>query len=150
MGSTTSLQLIASKALPALSGANVIYNAAKNIFLAGAYTSAAGNTYYKAIRFSDRLVVYYDIGEGYCHNFLNGIHLYAWDGQRAKLIAKKSWGGCCNYRYFNEQTAKEESILMLKAFLEGQAKLAGYSVSCQQLLDFSRSMINDTQRKLLA
>ena len=83
----TALQAIASKALPALSGEQVTYNAAKNVFLSQGYTSAAGNMYYKAIRLSNRLVVYYDLGQGYIHTFLNGIKLFAWDGQKAQLIA---------------------------------------------------------------
>ena len=77
------------------------------------YTSHAGNTYYRAIRLSDRLAVYYDLGEGYKYTFLNGITLFAWDGQKANIIAKKTWGWS-NWRCFNESEAKEESIRMLK------------------------------------
>ena len=66
----TSLALIAAKALPALSGSSLTYNAEKNVYLTLGYTSAAGNTYYRAIRLSDRLAVYYHIGQGYAHTFL--------------------------------------------------------------------------------
>lgn len=67
------LALVAAKALPALSGSSLTYNPEKNVFLTCGYTSAAGNTYYKAIRISDRLAVYYNIGQGHTHTFLNGI-----------------------------------------------------------------------------
>lgn len=142
------LSIIASKALPALSGSELTYNAAKNVFLTMGYTSGAGNTYYKAIRLSNRLAVYYDMGEGYAHTFLNGITLFAWNGQKANIIARKSWGGS-DYCIFSEGYAKEKSIQMLKDFLAGQAKLMGSAVSDQQLLEFSRSMIEETQRKQL-
>jgi hypothetical protein len=145
----TALQDIASKALPALSGEQVTYNAAKNVFLTLGYTSAAGNMYYKAVRLSNRLVVYYELGQGYIHTFLNGIKLFAFDGQKANLIAQKCWGGC-DYRIFNEQFAKEQSILMLKGFLEGQLRLQGTHVSDQELACFARSMVEETQRKQLA
>ena len=49
------IALVAAKALPALSGSSLTYNPEKNVFLTCGYTSAAGNTYYKAIRISDRL-----------------------------------------------------------------------------------------------
>ena len=101
----TALQTIATKALPALSGEQVTYNAAKNVFLSQGYTSAAGNMYYRAIRLSNRLVVYYDLGQGYAYTFLNGIKLFCFDGQKANLIAQKYWGGY-DYRIFNEQFAK--------------------------------------------
>lgn len=145
----TTLQNIVAKNLPALSGESVTYNAAKNIFLTRGYTSAAGNMYYKAIRISDRLVVYYDLGQGYKYTFLNGIKLFCWDGQKAKVIAQKYWGGC-DYRVFNEQFAKEQSILMLSNFLAGQLKAQGAQVSNQEIFSFAYNMIEETQRKQLA
>lgn len=145
----TALQAIVARNLPALSGESLTYNAAKNIFLTTGYTSAAGNMYYRAIRLSDRLAVYYDLGQGYAYTFLNGIKLFCWDGNQAKLIAQKYWGGC-DYRVFNEQFAMEQSILMLKDYLAGQLKAQGAYVSDQEMLAFSRGMIEETQRKLIA
>ena len=143
------LQAIVAKNLPALSGESLTYNAAKNVFLTTGYTSAAGNMYYRAIRLSDRLAVYYDLGQGYAYTFLNGIKLFCWDGNQAKLIAQKYWGGC-DYRVFSEQFAKEQSILMLKDYLAAQLKAQGAYVSDQEMLAFSRGMIEETQRKLIA
>lgn len=145
----TALQTIVAKNLPALSGESITYNAAKNVFLSMGYTSAAGNMYYRAIRLSNRLIVYYDLGQGYIHTFLNGIKLYCFDGQKANLIAQKYWGGY-DYRIFNEQFAKEQSILMLKNYLEGQLKIQGTCVSEQEIFSYARNMIEETQRKQLA
>lgn len=145
----TALQTIVAKNLPALSSESLTYNAAKNVFLSQGYTSAAGNMYYKTIRLSNRLIVYYDLGQGYAYTFLNGIKLYCFDGQKANLIAQKYWGGC-DYRIFNEQFAKEQSILMLRGFLEGQLKLQGARVSDQELTSFARGMVEETQRRQLA
>ena len=145
----TALQTIAMRNLPALSGESVTYNAARNIFLTPGYTSAAGNMYYKAIRISNRLAVYYDLGQGYAHTFLNGIKLFCWDGQKARVIAQKYWGGC-NWVIFNEQFAKEQSILMLMNFLAGQLKTQGAQVSDQEVYTFARNMIEETQQRQLA
>mgnify|MGYP004517733593 CR=1 FL=1 len=146
---STALNLVAAKALPALSGSSLTYNPEKNVFLTLGYTSSAGNSYYRAIRVSKRLAVYYHIGEGYAHTFLNGITLFAWNGRKANIIAQKSWGGC-NWRCFNERSAMEESIDMLKDYLAGQAKAHGTWVSERELLSYSRQMIEETQRKQLA
>ena len=75
MMNSTSLQTIVAKSLPALSGESLTYNAAKNVFLTLGYTSTAGNMYYKAIRFSEKLAVFYHIGQGYARTFLNGTSL---------------------------------------------------------------------------
>ena len=145
----TALQTIVMRNLPALSGESITYNAAKNIFLSQGYISAAGNMYYKAIRISDRLVVFYELGQGYKYTFLNGIKLFAFDGQKATLIAQKNWGSS-NWVIFNEYFAREQSILMLKGFLEGQLKLQGATVSDQEVMAYSRTLIEETQRKQLA
>lgn len=137
-----------SKMFPAISASSLTYNAEKNVLLTMGYTSAAGNTYYGAIRISNRLAVCYDIGEGYCHNFLNGITLMCWDGTEAKVIAKKSWGGY-DYRFFNENFAREQSILMLKDFIIGQMKSLGNSVNEQDILNYSRQLIDDTRQNML-
>ena len=136
------LTAVAAKALPALSGASVTFNPEKNVYLSLGYTSAAGNSYFKAVRFSNRLAVHFDIGQGYCHTFLNGITLFAWDGQKAVIIGKKMWGGC-NWRCFSEQYAKEQTINMLKDYLNGQAKALGEYVDEQQLLSFSQQMVSE-------
>lgn len=88
----TPLALVAAKALPALSGSSLSYNAEKNVFLTLGYTSLAGNTYYRAICLSNRLAVYYHIGEGYARTFLNGITLFCWDGQKSKGHRSKVLG----------------------------------------------------------
>ncbi|MCM1110050.1 MAG: hypothetical protein NC336_02450 [Clostridium sp.] len=142
---TTALTRLAEKALPALSGASVTYKPEKNVYLTLGYTSPAGNTYFKAVRFSDRLAVHYDIGQGYAYTFLNGITLFAWDGTKAVIIGKKMWGGCGNWVCFNDRLAMEQTIQMLKNYLDGEAKAIGQSVSEQQLLSFSRQMVNDVQ-----
>ena len=144
----TTLQLVAAKALPALSGESLTYNAAKNVFLTLGYTSLAGYMYYKAVRFSKRLVVYYELGEGYAHTFLNGIKLFCWDGRKAQLVAQKNWGGS-DYRIFSEQYAKEQCILMLKSFLESQLKMQGSYVSDHEVACYARSLVEETQRRQL-
>ena len=145
----TTLQTIVAKSLPALSGESITYNAAKNVFLSMGYTSVAGNMYYKAIRLSNRLIVYYDLGQGYIHTFLNGIKLYCFDGQKARLIAQKYWGGY-DYRIFDEKSAMEESVFMLSQFLMGQLKAQGAHVNNQEVFSYAYDMLEETQRKQLA
>lgn len=145
----TAIQTIVAKSLPALSGESLTYNAAKNVYLTPGFTCLSGNMYYRAIRFSEKLAVFYHIGQGYARTFLNGITLFCWDGTKAKIIGQKFWGGC-DWRDFSEYFAKEQSILMLKDYLTAQAKMQGAYVSEQDVLSYSRSLIEETQRKQLA
>ena len=58
MATNNSLQLFVSKVLPA----RTTYSKERNMFLANAYTSAAGNTYFQGIRLSERIKIKYDFG----------------------------------------------------------------------------------------
>lgn len=130
-------------------GRGLTYNPEKNVYLTLGYTSAAGNTYFKALRASSRLVVVYHIGKGYIHTFLNGITLLCWNGQEANIIAQKSWGGN-KWKSFSEQFAKEQSILMLKDYLTDQVQKLGQQACNSKILSLSREMIEETQFKKLA
>ena len=113
MNSTSNnLALVASRVLPTLSGAQLTYTVEKNIFLTMGYTSQAGNTYYRAIRLSPRLAVFYNIGEGYKYTFLNGITLFAFDGYKPRIIGQRTWGGY-DWVVFSENFARQQSILMV-------------------------------------
>lgn len=144
------LPAIIKNALPALSGSSLTYNAEKNVYLTLGYTSNAGNTYFRAVRCSDRLAVYFDIGQGYAYTFLNGIKLFCWDGQKARLIGQKYWGGVANWVCFSEYFAKQQCVLLLKEYLAGQYKAHGQYVSDRQLQDYSCALIEETQKKLSA
>jgi hypothetical protein len=145
----TALQTIVTKSLPALSGESFTYNPARNMFVTPGYTSAGGNTYFKAIRFSDRLIVYYDLSLGYKYTFLNGIKLFCFDGQKSSIIAQKCWNGD-DWKVFTEQFAKDQSVLMLCNYLLGQLKAQGAYVSNQEIFSYAYNMIEETQRKQLA
>lgn len=150
MSSTSNnLALVASRVLPALSGAQLTYNVEKNIFLTMGYTSQAGNTYYRAIRLSPRLAVFYNIGEGYKYTFLNGITLFAFNGCKPRIISQRTCGGY-DWVVFSENFARQQSVLMLHDFLQGQMHMLNVPCSEQQLMDMSRQLIAETEQKQLA
>ena len=106
----------------------------------------AGNTYFRAIRVSPRLAVYYNIGVVYACTFLDGITLYCWEGSKPKMIAQKSFN--CNP--FSESFAREQTLDLLKSYLGDKAKMLGQNVTDQQLLDCSRQLVDELQCKCKA
>ncbi|MBQ0024058.1 MAG: hypothetical protein KBT29_12590 [Prevotellaceae bacterium] len=141
---TTSLSRVVESALPALSGSSVTYNAQNNIFLTNGYTSAAGNTYYQGIRLSDRIIVSYNIGEGYAHTFLNGVNVYGFNGREKRLIGSRSF----NCYFFSESNAKREAIGIVTDYMKGQIKLMGASVESSQLEQFSEKLVEETYNQM--
>lgn len=147
---TTSISRVLESALLALSGSgsSVTYNAQNNIFLTNGYTSSAGNTYYQGIRVSDRIAVKYNIGQGYCHTFLNSIEVYGYDGSKARLIGFR----CYSCYFFSENNAKREAVEIVLDYMRGQVKLLGASVNSKQLEEFSEKIVDGaySQMKRLA
>lgn len=138
---TNQLSLV-NVALPSFSGSRLTYNEKKNIILTEGYTSAAGNTYFQGIRMSDRIVVSYQLGQGYCYLFLNGIRIYAFNGKELQLIAQDFYN--CNV--FSEESAKQEAIKMVKSYLSNQVALTGKTVEQTMVEDMAASLVNDTQK----
>ena len=54
------LSLVVSKALPGMMTESLTYNPAKNVFLTQGWTSHAGNTYYRAVRGTNGIVIIFD------------------------------------------------------------------------------------------
>lgn len=133
---------LANLTLPAFSGSKLSYNEKKNILLTEGYTSAAGNTYFEGIRLSDRIVISYQLGQGYCYLFLNGIRIYAYDGKGLQLIAQDFYS--CNV--FSEESAKNRAMDMIKKYLFNQAVFTGRSVETKMIEDMAVSLVNDTQQ----
>lgn len=146
----TTLSLIAAKALPGLMTESLTYNAAKNVFLTKGWTSMAGNTYYRAVRGTNGIVIIFDLGQGYAYTFLNGITIVGFDGKQPRIIAKKQWGGCGNWIAFSELTAKRKCTMMLCDFLQSEAKQLGQAVSEGEAYRFAESLIEQTYSKRIA
>lgn len=135
-----SLSSVVERALPALSGSRVTYNAKDNIYLSEAYTSnMGGNTYFQGIRLSNRIIIAYSIGIGYAHTFLNGIRIYGFNGSEKKLIASRDLD-CC---FFTEGRAKTMCIDMIEEYIEGQAKLANTYINKSDVTDFSSKLVEE-------
>ena len=121
-----------------MSGSNDSLNEGHDIHLTKGYTSAAGNTYFLGISLSDRLVVKYDLGQGYSFLYLNGIKLYGFDGKGTKLLASRGYYCQC----WNESFARNECKDMLKDFLLNQSMTLRETVPQDQIDDFADAMID--------
>lgn len=146
----TTLSLVAAKALPGLMSQSLTYNAEKNCFLTQGWASLIGNFYYQVIRGTKSLAIFFGIGEGQYLTFLNSIAIYSFDGNKPRLIAKREWGGCDNWRAFSEEFAKQNCIEMLQEFLMGEAKRFGYHVEPAEVSSFAANTIEQVYQKRLA
>ena len=142
--------MIIRKALPALSGDQLTYDAELNLYHTSGYTSASGNSYFKLVRVSERLVVYCELGVGYARTFLNGITIFGFDGREAHVIGRRSFGGYDNWCSYNDHNVTQACIEIVKDYLLAQAKLMGARTDERQMLQCAQALIEETKRKQIA
>ena len=105
-----------------------IWNESQHMFITDQHTSASGNTYYLGVRFSDRFVTILHIGLFHNWTYINEIEIYAFDEHNRTLIGKTKLD-----EYYDENLIRSTTEKLLKDYLEGQIKLQGGKVDCQQL-----------------
>jgi len=131
------------KALPLQTGqSGVTYNEKQNMLVTTAYTSYAGNTYFKGIRLSDRIFIVFDIGIGWLHTFLNGVTVWTNKDGAKEIIGSKS-----HYNHkFNEQTIKEDARAIVKDKLVTEAKTENVTLEEAWLNEFVNTLVDDAYK----
>ena len=121
-----------------------IWNESQHMFITEQHTSAAGNTYYLGVRFSDRFVTILHIGLFHNWTYINDVEVYAFDDQDRKLIGKTTLD-----QFYNEDLIRSTTEGLLKDYIEGQMKLNGYSIDQKQLNDQVKELVDKSYLSLL-
>lgn len=133
--------------LPTFGNARVktpIWNESQHMFITDQYTSAAGNTYYLGVRFSDRFVTILHIGLYHNWTYINEIETYAFDGQERMLIGKTKID-----KFYNEQLVRSTTENLLSTYIEGQMKLNGASIDKEQLDTKVKQLVDNSYCSML-
>jgi len=126
---------------------SVNYSKEANAFLSTGYTSAAGNTYFNAVRFAEGILIKEDVGQGYAHSFLNGLRIYSLKNK--ELLAEGNY----NSLFYSKVVVRNKSINMLLRVLKDAASAEGVEldegVACRQITKIIDAAMNTDQRELL-
>lgn len=122
---------------------SVAYSNSSNMLTTSAYTSQAGNTYFRGIRLSDMILINLNIGIGYAHTFINGISIYTnlREG-KPTLIASKSY----NVEYYEEEYIKSEIINLIKEKLITESKKENTLLDETELNEFVHKLVEEAYR----
>lgn len=128
--------------LPAMSGSSVSYSSSANMFVTQGYTSQAGNTYFQGVQMSDRLIIKYNIGHGYCHTFLNGLQIFGFNGRDKFLIGSESYN--CYYfdSSYDMNNARESAAEIVGNYVKSQLRLRGISCDDASVTQASLALID--------
>ena len=130
-----------------LDKSGINYSNKTNAFLSSGYTSAAGNTYFNALRFAEGIVIKEDVGEGYSRTFLNGIRIYSLKNKQ--LIAERDF----HCYFYSKGKVECNSISMLMDVLVEAAEIEGVDIdedkARSQVEKVIKMAMNNDQRTML-
>ncbi|MBR1807936.1 MAG: hypothetical protein IJ776_00915 [Paludibacteraceae bacterium] len=115
----------------------ITFSKSLNALVGVGYTSMAGNTYFNSLRMADGILIKEDIGQGYAHSFLNGLHIY--DIRTKTLICEKLFS--CHY--YSRDTAKSDAIDMLTDMIGKAASKENIILNYNEM----RSKVSDIVRR---
>ena len=139
---------IFDKVLPTIGNPRVhipVWDEGQKMFLCDEYESGNGHRYYKGIRFCDRIVVVEKVGLYHTWTYLDGIELYAFNGERMELVQKRDYDKV----FRNETFIREESINMLCDFFVGILKAQKSPISLDSVKQQATNIIDGCYKSFL-
>ena len=106
-----------------------VWDDSQKMFICDEYESGKGYRYYLGIRFCDRIVVVEKVGLYHSWTYIDGIELYAFNGQKMELIQKRDY----EKKYRDEDFIRQESEQMVKDYLAGVMKMQRTCVPVEQI-----------------
>ncbi len=118
----------------------------QKMFICNEYESASGHRYYLGIRFCDRIVIVEKVGLYHNWTYIDGIELYAFNGQKMELIQKRDYDKV----FRNEAFIRQESELMVKDYLTGVMKAQRICSPSELIAEQACSLVEGCYKSFLA
>ena len=123
-----------------------VWDEGQKMFICNEYESGNGNRYYIGIRFCDRIVIVEKVGLYHSWTYIDGIELYAFNGQKMELIQKRDYD-----KVFRSETfIREESEQMVKDYLTGVMKTRRICIPAEQIAAQAKELIEGCYKSFLA
>lgn len=118
----------------------------QKMFICDEYESGNGHRYYLGIRFCDRIAIVEKVGLYHSWTYIDGIEMYAFNGQKMELIQK------CDYDkvFRNEEFIRKELVQMVKDYLTGAMKTQRICMSEEQIEKHANELVNECYKSFLA
>lgn len=117
----------------------------QKMFICDEYESANGNRYYRGIRFCNRVVIVEKVGLYHNWTYIDGIELYAFNGNKLELIQKQDYDKV----FRKEEFIRAESERMVKDYLQGILKAQRASIPSAQLEKNAKELIDGCYKSFL-
>ena len=107
-----------------------VWDEGQKMFLCGDYESASGHRYYMGVRFCDHI---------------DSIEVYAFNGTKLVLVQKRDY----EKSFRSEEFIRQESVAMVRDFIEGVVKAQGGSMAKDEIETQARSIVESCYKSFL-
>lgn len=114
-----------------------VWNEGQKMFISSEYESAAGNRYYKGLRFCEQLAVIEVVGLYHTWTYIDGIEIYAFDGKQPKLVGKRQY----DKTFYSTEFIKEQTEQMVADYIHGQIKIQDISIPIVRIKENARGIV---------
>lgn len=122
-----------------------VWDDSQKMFILDEYESGSGHRYIRGIRFCDRIVVLEKVGLYHSWTYIDGIELYAFNGQNMELIQKRDYDKVFRHEAF----IRKESEQMVKDFLTGVMKTQRVCLPAEKIADQAKALIDGCYKSFL-
>lgn len=122
-----------------------VWDDSQKMFIFDEYESGSGNHYYRGIRFCDRIVIMEKVGLYHSWTYIDGIELYAFNGQKMELIQKRDYDKV----FRSEEFIRQESEQMVKDYLTGVMKTQRICTPTEQIAAQASELISGCYKSFL-
>jgi len=123
-----------------------VWNEGQKMFISSEYESAAGNRYYKGLRFCEKLAIVETVGLYHTWSYINSIEVYVFEGKQTKLVSKRQF----DKQFYDANFIKEQTKQMVKDYLHGQTKIQNAVVPMSRLEEESNSVVEKSYTSFLS
>ena len=122
-----------------------VWDDSQKMFIFDEYESGSGNHYYRGIRFCDRIVIMEKVGMYHSWTYIDGIELYAFNGQKMELIQKRDYDKV----FRSEDFIRQESEQMVKDYLTGVMKTQRVCIPAEEIASQAVALISGCYKSFL-
>lgn len=122
-----------------------VWDEGQKMFICNEYESGNGHRYYMGVRFCDRIVIVEKVGLYHTWTYIDGIEIYAFNGQKLDLVQKRDY----DKTFRSEEFVRKETANLLQSYLLGVLKMQKSTMPEEQLEKEVQDIIDSCYKSYL-
>lgn len=121
------------------------WDESQKMFIGDEYESAAGNRYYKGVRFSNRIAMVVKFSHYHTWTYVNQIDLFAFNGREKKLIGSKTF----EKEFYDADVIREQANTIVANYILSQSKMSHTPITAEKAHEEATRFVGECYQSFL-